>query len=159
VDKYSEATFMEVNRSLDHNPLWSHKANCVFPCAAENEINAKDAANLVANGVKLVCEGADMPCTPEAIDILMDNGLQYAPCTAANGGGVAVSALEMAQNRMLLNWTAEEVDGRLRAVMKNIHRQCVDTAAEFGHPGNYLVGANIAGFTRVVNAMQDQGLI
>jgi glutamate dehydrogenase (NADP+) len=159
VDKYSESTFMEVNRSLDHNPLWSHKADCAFPCAAENEINAKDAANLVANGVKLVCEGADMPCTPEAIDILLDNGLQYAPCTAANGGGVAVSALEMAQNRMLLNWSAEEVDGRLRAVMKNIHRQCVDTAAEFGQPGNYLVGANIAGFTRVVNAMQDQGLI
>jgi glutamate dehydrogenase (NADP+) len=159
VDKYSETVFYEADHTLDHNPLWNHRADCAFPCATENEINAKDAALLVHKGVKLVCEAADMPTTPEAIDVFLKNGILFAPCTAANAGGVAVSALEMSQNRMLLNWSAEEVDDRLKAVMCNIHRQCLATAEKYGQPGNYLMGANIAGFTRVVDAMQDQGLI
>ena len=100
-----------------------------------------------------------MPSSPEAVKIFLDKKLLFAPAKAANAGGVAVSGLEMAQNRMLLNWSAEEVDQRLRSIMKNIHQTCLDVAAEYGEPGNYLAGANIAGFVRVVNAMLDQGLV
>jgi glutamate dehydrogenase (NADP+) len=159
IDKYSEATYVEADVTLDHNPLWDHKADCAFPSATQNEINANDAANLVKNGVKLVCEGANMPSTPEAIDVFIDNKLLYAPGKAANAGGVAVSGLEMAQNSMRLSWPREEVDGRLHIIMKSIHSTCLDAAAEFGHAGNYLMGANIAGFLKVVNAMQDQGVV
>jgi glutamate dehydrogenase (NADP+) len=125
----------------------------------ENEINENDAYNLINNGIKMVCEGADMPSSPEAVKIFTDKRILFAPGTAANAGGVAVSGLEMAQNRMLLNWSAEEVDQRLQSIMKNIHRTCLEVAEEYGEPGNYLVGANIAGFVRVVNAMLDQGLV
>ena len=159
MDKYSEAQYVETDHSLDHNPLWNHAADCAFPCAAENEINAKDAANLVRQGIQLVCEGADLPAAPEAIDVFLDSDILYAPCTATNAGGVAIAALEMSQNRMLLNWSAREVDHRLRTVMTNIHRQCLETAEEYGQSGNYVTGAVIAGFTRVVNAMYDQGLV
>jgi glutamate dehydrogenase (NADP+) len=159
VDKYSEAQYTETDHSLDHNPIWDNAADCAFPCAAENEINARDATNLVNRGVQLVCEGADLPSAPEAIDIFINSDTVYAPCTATNAGGVAIASLEMSQNRMLLNWSAEEVDQRLKTVMKHIHRQCLETAEAYGHPGNYVTGANIAGFTRVVNAMYDQGLV
>jgi len=159
VDKYSEAVYTEVNTALDYNPLWNHNADCAFPSATQNEINGKDALNLVSNGVKLVAEGANMPSTPEAIDIFLDNKLLYAPGKAANAGGVAVSGLEMAQNSMRLNWPREEVDDRLKMIMKNIHQSCVEAAAEYGQPGNYVAGANIAGFVKVVNAMLDQGLV
>ena len=159
VDKYSEAVYTEADTTLGYNPLWDHKADCAFPCATQNEINARDAENLVRQGVSLVCEGANMPCTPEAIDILQDHKVLYAPGKAANAGGVAVSGLEMAQNSMRLNWPREEVDNRLKIIMRSIHRTCLDAAAEFGTPGNYLVGANIAGFVKVVNAMLDQGLV
>jgi glutamate dehydrogenase (NADP+) len=159
VDKYSETIFTEADFALDHNPLWTHRADCAFPCAMENEISANDALHLVNNAVKMVCEGADMPSSPAAVRIFMDSNLLFAPGKAANAGGVAVSGLEMAQNRMLLNWSAEEVDQRLRIIMKNIHRTCLDVAAEYDDPGNYLAGANIAGFVRVVNAMLDQGLV
>jgi glutamate dehydrogenase (NADP+) len=159
VDKYSEAVYTEADTTLGHNPLWDHKADCAFPCATQNEINARDAENLVRQGVSLVCEGANMPCTPDAIDILQDHKVLYAPGKAANAGGVAVSGLEMAQNSMRLNWPREEVDNRLKIIMRSIHRTCLDAAAEFGTPGNYLVGANIAGFVKVVNAMLDQGLV
>jgi glutamate dehydrogenase (NADP+) len=159
VDKYSETTYTEADSSLDYNPLWTHRADCALPCALENEIGENDAYNLINNGIKMVCEGADMPSSPAAVKIFMDKKLLYAPGIAANAGGVAVSGLEMAQNRMLLNWSAEEVDQRLRSIMKNIHQTCLDVAAEYGDPGNYLAGANIAGFVRVVNAMLDQGLV
>ena len=159
IDKYSEATYVEADSTLDHNPLWDHKADCAFPSATQNEINEKDAANLVKNGVKLVCEGANMPSTPEAIDVFLDNKLLYAPGKAANAGGVAVSGLEMAQNSMRLSWPRDEVDGRLQIIMKSIHSTCLDAAAEYGHPGNYMMGANIAGFVKVVNAMLDQGVV
>jgi len=159
VDKYSEAVYTEADATVDHNPLWDHRADCAFPCATQNEINPLDARNLVRQGVFLVCEGANMPCTPEAIDILLDNKVLYAPGKASNAGGVAVSGLEMAQNSMRLNWSREEVDNRLKIIMRSIHRTCLDAAAEFGVPGNYLVGANIAGFVKVVNAMLDQGLV
>lgn len=159
IDKYSEAVYTEADTSLDHNPLWDHKADCAFPSATENEINEKDGMNLMKNGVKLVCEGANMPSVPEAINIFLDNKILYAPGKASNAGGVAVSGLEMAQNSMRLSWPAEEVDQRLKTIMKNIHQTCLDAANEYGKPGNYMAGANIAGFTKVVNAMLDQGLI
>ena len=159
IDKYSEAVYTEADTSLAYNPLWNHKADCAFPSATENEINEKDAANLMSNGVRLVSEGANMPSTPEAINIFLDNKILYAPGKAANAGGVAVSGLEMAQNSMRLNWPAEEVDRRLKMIMKNIHQTCLDASAEYGDSGNYMAGANIAGFTKVVTAMLDQGLV
>jgi glutamate dehydrogenase (NADP+) len=159
IDKYSEAIYTEADTSLDHNPLWNHKADCAFPSATENEINATDAANLMNNGVHLVCEGANMPSTPEAINIFLDKKILYAPGKASNAGGVAVSGLEMAQNSMRLNWPADEVDRRLKIIMKNIHQTCLNASAEYGVSGNYMAGANIAGFTKVVNAMLDQGLV
>ncbi len=159
VDKYSETIYTEADTTLDYNPLWNHRAECAFPCAVENEIGEKDAYNLINNGIKLVCEGADMPTSSEAIKIFLNKKLLYAPGKAANAGGVAVSGLEMAQNRMLLNWSAAEVDKRLQTIVKNIHQNCLDVAEEYGDPGNYLAGANIAGFVRVINAMLDQGLV
>jgi len=159
VDKYSQAVFAERGSGLDHNPLWNFKADCAFPCATENEIGRKDAERLMANGVSLVAEGATMPSTPEAVKVFLDKGILYAPGKAANAGGVAVSGLEMAQNSMRLNWSREEVDSRLKVTMKNIHHTCLNAAAEYGRPGNYLAGANIAGFLKVVNAMLDQGLV
>ena len=159
VDKYSQTIYTEADSTLNFNPLWNHRADCAFPCAVEGEIREKDAYNLINNGIKMVCEGADRPTSPEAVRIFMDKKIFYAPGKAANAGGVAVSGLEMAQNRMLLNWSAEEVDGRLKTIMKNMHQTCLDTAENYGEAGNYLVGANITGFIRVVNAMLDQGLV
>ena len=159
IDKYSETVYTEADSTMDQNPLWNHKADCAFPSATQNEINERDAQNLVNNGVKLVCEGANMPSTPEAINVFLDNGIFYAPGKAANAGGVAVSGLEMAQNSMRLSWQREEVDERLKIIMKSIHRKCLDASAEYGDPGNYVAGANIAGFVMVVNAMLDQGLV
>ncbi len=157
--RYPQATYTPSEPGADHNPLWTIRADCAFPCATENEINAKDAANLVAGGVTLVCEGANMPCTPAAMDTFLDHRLLYAPGKAANAGGVAVSGLEMAQNSMRLRWPREEVDQRLRHIMHAIHRTCLDAAAAYGMDGNYVAGANIAGFTTVVEAMLDQGLV
>lgn len=158
-EEYKGAVYTEVDPSLDHNPLWDHKADCAFPCATQNEINEKDARSLVNNGVGLVCEGSNMPSTIEAIDIFLEHKLLYAPGKASNAGGVAVSGLEMAQNSMRLNWPREEVDYRLQNIMKSIHHTCVEVSAEYGEPGNYLAGANIAGFVKVVDAMLDQGLV
>ncbi len=159
VDKYSQAVYTETDSSLDYNPLWNRKANCAFPSATQNEIGSKDAQNLIKNGVTLVAEGANMPSTPEAIHIFLDKKILYAPGKASNAGGVAVSGLEMAQNSMRLSWPREEVDARLKIIMKSIHKACLDAAAEYGVPGNYMAGANIAGFVKVVNAMIDQGLV
>jgi len=159
IDKYSEAVYTETDTSLESNPMWNQRADCAFPCAVENEISENDAYNLLNNGIKLICEGADMPSSPAAVKIFSDKKILYAPGKAANAGGVAVSGLEMAQNRMLLNWSAEEVDRRLKTIMQNIHQNCLDVAERYDAPGNYLVGANSAGFVRVVNAMLDQGLV
>ncbi len=158
-EKYPQAVYTEVDPTLDHNPLWAHKADCAIPCATENEIIEKDANNLIRGGVTLVSEGANMPSTPGAIRVFMDNRIMYGPGKAANAGGVAVSGLEMAQNSMRLCWPREEVDVRLQQIMKSIHKTCLDAAAEYGHEENYLAGANIAGFVKVVNAMLDQGLV
>ena len=159
VEKYPEAVYTPFDASLDHNPLWNHKADCAFPSATQNEINAADARNLLNNGVYLVSEGANMPTTPEGIDIFVQNNVLYGPGKAANAGGVSVSGLEMTQNSQRLNWTREEVDNRLKLIMKNIHRHCLETSQQYGAPGNYMVGANIAGFVKVVDAMIDQGVV
>ena len=159
VDKYAEAVYTPVDPHASYNPLWNHKADCAFPSATQNEINAEDAQNLVNNGVLLVSEGANMPTLPEGIDIFQSNGMLYGPGKAANAGGVSVSGLEMAQNSMRLNWTHEEVDNRLRMIMRSIHKTCLNTAEQYGLPGNYLAGANIAGFVKIVDAMLDQGIV
>jgi glutamate dehydrogenase (NADP+) len=158
-DKYSSAVYTPVDPALDHNPLWNHKAECAFPSATQNEINAGDAQNLIDNGVILVSEGANMPTMPDGINIFKDHKILYGPGKAANAGGVSVSGLEMTQNSMRLAWTREEVDNRLKLIMKTIHSTCVDAAEQYGVPGNYEAGANIAGFVKVVDAMLDQGLV
>jgi len=158
-DKYSTAIYTPVDPALDHNPLWNHRANCAFPSATQNEINARDAQKLIDNGVILVSEGANMPTMPDGIDIFKDHKILYGPGKAANAGGVSVSGLEMTQNSMRLAWTREEVDNRLKLIMKTIHSTCVDAAEQYGVPGNYEAGANIAGFVKVVDAMLDQGLV
>ncbi len=158
-ERYPRAAFIPANPTLDWNPLWRHQADCAVPAAIQNEINGTDALHLVDGGIRLVCEGANMPSTPEAIDIFQSHGILFGPAKATNAGGVAVSGLEMAQDSMRLSWSSEEVDARLHAIMKRIHRTCLDTASAYGREGNYLAGANIAGFVKVVSAMLDQGLV
>ena len=158
-DHFKKAQFTPSNGELDHNPLWSIKADCAFPSATQNEINAKDAANLVKNGVKVVAEGANMPSTADATKLFLDAGILYGPAKAANAGGVATSGLEMSQNSMRLSWTREEVDKRLHTIMSAIHKTCFETAETYGTPGNLVNGANIGGFLKVANAMLDQGLV
>ncbi len=157
--KYKNSVYTPVDPKLDYNPLWTHKAQCAFPSATQNEINAKDAQNLLSNGIYVVSEGANMPTTIDGVKIFLDEGILYGPGKAANAGGVSVSGLEMSQNSMRLPWTREEVDSRLNLIMKNIHQTCVETAERFGTPGNYVNGANIGGFLKVADAMLDQGLV
>ena len=158
-ERFSSATFTAFDPKADANPLWSVPADCAFPSATENEINAKDAANMIAGGVFVVSEGANMPTVPEGVDQFVSAGTLYGPGKAANAGGVAVSGLEMAQDSLRLAWPREEVDARLKQIMKAIHQQCRDTAEAFDVPGNYVHGANIAGFVKVADAMLDQGLV
>lgn len=158
-EKYKSAVYTELDPKADHNPLWNHKADCAFPCATQNEINEKDAQNLLRNGVYCVTEGANMPTTLDGVRLFLDAKILYGPGKAANAGGVAVSGLEMAQNSMRLPWTREEVENRLRLIMKSIHKTCVDIAERFGTPGNYVNGANIGGFLKVADAMMDQGVV
>lgn len=139
--------------------IWSIPCDIALPCATQNEIDEQAAITLVANGVKAIGEGANMPSTLEAIEVFHKANVLFGPAKAANAGGVAVSALEMAQNSMRYSWTFEEVDGKLHEIMKNIYTSSVNAAAEYGHPGNLVVGANIAGFTKVADAMIAQGVI
>jgi glutamate dehydrogenase (NADP+) len=158
-DQFKSAVFTPFNSKLDHNPLWNHRAQCAFPSATQNEINGKDARNLLRNGVYVVSEGANMPTTIEGVNQFLDAGILYGPGKAANAGGVATSGLEMAQNSMRISWTRNEVDERLQKIMREIHRACYQTAERYGTPGNYVNGANIAGFLKVANAMLDQGVV
>ena len=158
-DKFKGAVYTPVDPKLDHNPLWAHKAQCAFPSATQNEINGFDAAHLLRGGVYVVAEGANMPTTLDGVKVFLDAGILYGPGKAANAGGVATSGLEMSQNSMRMSWTREEVDNRLHLIMKSIHRACRETADQFGTPGNYVNGANIAGFLKVADAMIDQGLV
>lgn len=159
VEKFKSAVYTPLDPKLDYNPLWDRKAQCAFPSATQNEINVKDAANLLKNGVYVVSEGANMPTTREGVDHFVEAGILYGPGKAANAGGVATSGLEMAQNSMRISWTREEVDARLYKIMNSIHAACHRTAEKYGTPGNYVNGANIASFLKVANAMMDQGLV
>ena len=158
-DKFKSAKYTPVDASRDHNPLWDIKAQCAFPSATQNEINAKDAANLLKNGVYVVCEGANMPSTFDATKKFLEAKILYGPAKAANLGGVAVSGLEMSQNSLRLSWTREEVDERLHKIMISSHKTCYETAKEYGTPGNLVNGANIGGFLKVADAMLNQGLV
>ncbi len=158
-DKYPSSVYTAADAGGEFNPLWNHKAQCAFPSATQNEINEKDAQNLISNGVFVVTEGANMPTVPEGIDIFLDNKILYGPGKAANAGGVSVSGLEMTQNSMRLSWSRKEVDDRLKIIMESIHKSCIEAADQFGSPGNYVNGANIAGFVKVVDAMIDQGVV
>jgi glutamate dehydrogenase (NADP+) len=159
VEAYPDAVYTPVDPDRDHNPLWNVEAECAFPCATQNEINAKDARNLVDNGVRLVTEGANMPTVNEGVETFLEADILYGPGKAANAGGVAVSGLEMSQNSLRYTWSRDEVDERLRGIMHDIHATCLQVAEDFGTPGNYVNGANIGGFLKVADAMLDQGVV
>ncbi len=138
---------------------WDIPAQCAFPSATQNEISGEDARQLVKNGCYVVGEGANMPTTPDGVEIFREAKILYGPGKAANAGGVATSGLEMAQNSMRLTWSREEVDGRLKGIMTSIHTAAYETSKEYGAPGDYVTGANIAGFVKVADAMLAQGLV
>lgn len=154
IDSHPEAEYFD-----DCSRIWSVPCDIALPCATQNEIDEESANILVQNGVKVVAEGANMPCTIEAINTFIDNGVLFGPAQAVNAGGVACSALEMAQNSARLNWTFEQVDEEIKKIMKNIYRNCTNAASRYGSPGNLVVGANIAGFTKVADTMIEQGAI
>ncbi|MCH8879620.1 MAG: NADP-specific glutamate dehydrogenase [Planctomycetes bacterium] len=157
--KYAQAHYQEKQPGTSSNPLWDVKCDIALPCATQNEISVDDANNLVKNGCRCVSEGANMPCTPDAVNLLLESKILLGPAKAANAGGVAVSGLEMSQNSMRLAWSREEVDLRLHNIMVSIHKACVETAESYGTPGNYINGANIAGFLKVADTMLDLGVV
>ncbi|MDF1798746.1 MAG: NADP-specific glutamate dehydrogenase [Planctomycetota bacterium] len=162
ISEYAEefgAEYVEADASLGFNPLWDIEADCAFPCATQNEINEADAKNLMKHKIGAVVEGANMPVVPAGMDLFLDAGVPFGPSKAANAGGVAVSGLEMSQNSMRIRWEREEVERRLQDIMKSIHTAASEAAEQYGTPGNYVNGANIAGFKKVADAMLDQGLV
>jgi glutamate dehydrogenase (NADP+) len=152
-EKYKKAEYLAGKRP------WSVPCQCAFPSATQNEVSGDDAKELLKNGCFVISEGANMPSTPAAIDLYLEKKVLYGPGKAANAGGVATSGLEMSQNSMRLSWTREEVDRRLNDIMVSIHKNCFETAKEYGQPGNYVMGANIGGFVKVADSMLDQGLV
>ncbi|RUR31853.1 NADP-specific glutamate dehydrogenase [Vreelandella andesensis] len=157
---HPEAHYISVrDYPQDGNAVWRIEGEAAFPCATQNELTDADAKALLANGVTCVSEGANMPSTKEAVDVFLEAKIAYGPGKAANAGGVATSQLEMAQNSSMEQWPLEKVDQKLKQIMAGIYRQCADTASEFGEPGNLVVGANIAGFRKVADAMIEQGVI
>ena len=160
IKEYAERTsHMNVTYTEGCSGIWSVPCDIALPCATQNEINGESAALLVKNGCKVVSEGANMPSTPEAIETYLANGILYGPAKAANAGGVATSGLEMSQNSERLSWTFEEVDAKLHGIMKSIFKSCDEAAKEYGLEGNYMAGANIAGFLKVAEAMKAQGCV
>ncbi len=157
-ERFPTATFTPA-KDEGLNPLWAVPADCAFPSATQNEINGTDARNLVANGVKLVVEGANMPTTPDGVDRFLEAKVLYGPGKAANAGGVAVSGLEMTQDIEHLSWTREQVDSKLKQIMRAIHTNVRAAAEEYGRPGDYVLGANIAGFVKVADAMVDESTV
>ncbi len=156
IKEYAEKFGVEY---LEGKRPWGIECDCAFPSATQNEIDGEDAKTLLENGCTLVAEGANMPSTPEAIEQFLTQKILYGPAKAANAGGVATSGLEMSQNSLRLSWAREEVDERLHNIMIAIHKQCFEAAQEYGQPGNLVMGANIAGFIKVADAMLDQGLV
>ena len=139
--------------------MWEVPCDIALPCVMQNELNGSDAATLIRNGCAIFAEGANIPCTPEAVQLIADAGVTFAPGKAANAGGVATSALEMQQNASRDSWTFDHTEQRLADIMRGIHDRCMETADDYGSPGNYLAGANIAGFTQVADAMLALGII
>ena len=158
-DAYDSVTFTAAAPEPSINGLWGVNVDIALPCATQNELNGEEAAALVANSVIAVAEGANMPCTPEAVTAFQNAGVLFAPGKASNAGGVATSGLEMSQNSLRLSWTREEVDERLDNIMVNIHKAAAETAKEYGREGDYVFGANVAGFLKVADAMLQQGVI
>ena len=146
-------------RYVEGGDVWEVACEVALPCATQNELDAGAATTLVENGVLAVAEGANMPCTPKAVDILQENGVLFAPGKASNAGGVATSGLEMAQNSARLSWSRAKVDKKLEEIMVNIHKAAFETAEKYGKPGNYVFGANIAGFLKIAQAMMAQGVV
>jgi glutamate dehydrogenase (NADP+) len=144
---------------VDAGSVWDVDAKVALPCATQNEISGEDAKTLLDNGCVLVSEAANMPTAPAGVDLFLARKILYGPGKAANAGGVATSGLEMSQNSMRLPWPRQEVDSRLRQIMATIHKNAWETAAEYGQPGNLVIGANIAGFVKVADAMLDQGVV
>jgi len=143
----------------DCKKIWTVPCNIAMPCASQNEMDGEGAKTLIRNGAMAVFEGANMPLTPEAISAVLDAGLLYTPGKASNAGGVATSGLEMSQNSIRMSWSFEEVDEKLHTIMKEIFKACYDASLECGMPGNMMVGANVAGFLKVANAMMAQGIV
>ncbi len=158
-DAYPNAQFQPTQPGAESNPLWDIRCDIALPSATQNEISVVDASNLVKNGCQCVCEGANMPSSPEAVNVFLESKILFGPGKAANAGGVAVSGLEMSQNSMRLSWSREEVDQKLHTIMKSIHKACVETAETYGTPGNYVRGANICGFVKVADSMLAQGVV
>ncbi len=163
VDRKRIKEYIDVHGDAEYHEgakgIWQIKCDIALPCATQNELDEEDAKILCQNGVKVVAEGANMPCTHKAQRVFLDNGILYGPAKAANAGGVAVSGLEMSQNSLRLSWTFEEVDERLKEIMDDIYRTCADTAIEYGAKDDLVVGSNIAGFLKVAEAMMAQGIV
>jgi glutamate dehydrogenase (NADP+) len=158
-DQFEGVAYTKSQPDPSVNGLWAVPVDVALPCATQNEVNAQEAQSLVDGGCTAVAEGANMPCTPEAVEIFRANGLLFAPGKASNAGGVATSGLEMSQNSLRMSWTRERVDGELESIMIKIHQNAFETAERFGQPGNYVMGANIAGFLKVAEAMTAQGVL
>ena len=158
-ENFSSATFTASAPEPSSNALWGVNVDVALPCATQNEVNGAEAQMLVDNKVMAVAEGANMPCTPEAVEVFHKNGILFAPGKASNAGGVATSGLEMSQNSLRLSWTREEVDEKLDNIMVNIHKNAAETAAKYGRPDDYVFGANVAGFLKIAEAMMAQGVV
>ena len=159
VKQYPSATFTASAPEPSLNGLWGVDVDVALPCATQNELNGEEAKMLVANKVIAVGEGANMPCTPEAVEVFQEAGILFAPGKASNAGGVATSGLEMSQNSLRMPWTREEVDQKLEGIMVNIHKNASETAKKYGREGDYVFGANVAGFLKVAEAMIAQGVV
>ena len=157
--EFSSATFTASAPEPSSNGLWGVNVDVALPCATQNEINGAEAQMLVDNNVMAVAEGANMPCTPEAVEVFQKNGIMFAPGKASNAGGVATSGLEMSQNSLRYGWTREEVDAKLDNIMVNIHKNAAETAEKYGRPGDYVFGANVAGFLKIAEAMVAHGVV
>jgi glutamate dehydrogenase (NADP+) len=157
--KYKGTHYEATRSGAASNPLWNIKCDVALPCATQNEVSGEDAQRLVKNGCMCVAEGANMPSEPEAVNVFIEHRILFGPGKAANAGGVAVSGLEMSQNSMRLAWSREEVDAKLHDIMRKIHKTCLETSEAYGTPGNYVNGANIAGFIKVADSMLDQGVV
>ncbi len=158
-ERFGGVEYTESEPEPNLNKLWGTKVDVALPCATQNEINGEEAKMLVDGGAMAVAEGANMPCTPEAVEVFLKNGILFAPGKASNAGGVATSGLEMSQNSLRMSWSREEVDQKLEGIMVNIHKNTFDTAERYGMPGNYVAGANIAGFLKVAESTMAQGIL